>query len=224
MAENPGIALRVEGYQGGTGFDGVFFLKITHDSKDVQSWGRGMMVCNLKYLGRTMQQLFYSFEGKNTFVFLDVWYNSFGCFMFVFFTSVLLFLIDWTILVHCLCLHVLLIIDCHKSILAKKSGQEMHHVFHHALLDPVSPIKLSWSTSCVCVQLHLNTLDFWCKIPIKYHIYIYMYIFIVYELFSEVDERCSEILGYLQDFTLVDASCCIWAWRPRHVPWHLMCA
>ena len=85
MAENPGIALCVEGYQGGTGFDGVFFiLKITDDSKDVQSWGNGMMVCVLKYLGRTMQQFVYSFEGKNTFVFLDVWYDSFGCFMFVF--------------------------------------------------------------------------------------------------------------------------------------------
>lgn len=213
-----------------------FFLKITHDSKDVQSWGRGMMVCVLKYPGRTMQQFFYSFKGKNTFVFLDVWCNSFGCFMFVFlhqcFCSWLTGPSRSIIYVYIVCRSLIV------TSLFWRRSRSKRCIMSFIMLDWIQSVQSNCRgvlLVCVCVSNYTWThWIFGVKFPSNttLHIYIYINIYSIwiillyipicslclYELFSEVDERFSEILPWWMHHGKH------WAWRPRHGPWHLTCA
>ena len=193
-----------------------FFIKITHDSKDVQSWGNGMMVCVLKYLGRTMHQFFHSFEGKNTFVFLDVWCNPF-------------FLLHVCFL-HFFCISAPVLDNpgplCMVTIVADHWLSQVHFG------EEVGARDVSCLTSCsigssqsnqivveyfLCVSNY--TWRYWMfgvKFPSNttlYYIYLFIWAILLYipitymymnysQKISEVDERISETLRYLPWFFL----------------------
>lgn len=155
------------------GFDGVFSLKLHMIQK--------------MYNHEVVVGMCVEISGKNHATILSFIRRKehlciFGCMMQLIcllhvylFASVLLFLIDWTIPVHCLCLITSVADHWLSQVHLGEEVGDKRCIMSYIMLYWIQ----SGQSNCrgvllVCVQLHLNILDVWCKIPIKYHFILYI--------------------------------------------------